>query len=92
VHTKLQQFVAQTMGMALLNVAKTEALQLCGASGGGAFAHMDTLTRTPRGSLHHVYEFKPEKWIKRNMRYMTGARKYMPGVVARDLGVITLCV
>ena len=89
VSAKLLHFVAQTMGMGLMTVEQTCALGLCGAGDTVPFANAKTLAHTARGHLHQVYEFRPHKWTKRNVKYMPGARKYVWGEVAREQATVT---
>ena len=89
VSAKLLHFVAQTMGMGLMTVEQTGALGLCGEADTVAFANAKTLAHTARGHLHQVYEFRPHKWTKRNVKYMPGARKYVRGEVARAQAPVT---
>jgi len=89
VYAKLLHFVAQTMGMGLMTVQQTCALGLCGAGDAVPFANAGTLAHTARGHLHQVYEFRPHKWTKRNVKYMPGARKYVRGEVAREQAAVT---
>jgi len=89
VSAKLLHFVAQTMGMGLMTVQNTWALGLRGAADAAPFANAQTLAHTARGYLHQVYEFRPHKWTKRNVKYMPGARKYVRGELAREQASVT---
>jgi hypothetical protein len=89
VYAKLVHFVAQTMGMGLMTVQQTCALGLRGDADTAPFANAKTLAHTARGHLHQVYEFRPLKWTKRNVRYMSGVRKYVRGEVARVEAAVT---
>ena len=88
VQRKLRHFVGQTMGMKKMTIDEGEAMRPRLTVSGApprtpTFSHSDSLTRSRTGALLGLYQFWPQKWLKRNAGYQSGMREYVSATTPR---------